>query len=33
LLLVAVAPWIVPDLRMKKVFEEASGRDKYDKNC
>jgi uncharacterized membrane protein len=31
LLLVAVAPWIVPDLRMKKVFEEASGKDKYDK--
>ncbi len=33
LLLVAVAPWIVPDLRMKKVFEESSGKDKYDKNC
>ena len=23
LLVVAVAPWIIPDLRMKRVFEEA----------
>ena len=23
LLVVAMAPWIVPDLRMKRVFEEA----------
>ena len=28
LLVVAVAPWIIPDLRMKKVFEEARRRDK-----
>ena len=27
LLVVAVAPWIIPDLRMKRVFEETRDRD------
>jgi hypothetical protein len=27
LLVVAMAPWIIPDLRMKRVFEEARRRE------
>ena len=27
LLVVAMAPWIIPDLRMKRVFEEAKRRE------
>ena len=31
LLVVAVAPWIIPDLRMKRVFEEARRKQRQDK--
>ena len=32
LLVVAVAPWIIPDLRMKRVFEEAQKMQQAEKN-
>ena len=32
LLVVAVAPWIIPDLRMKRVFEEVQKMQQAEKN-